>query len=110
MLKTFNKEEDESKPYSPMENDGVWLLEQFMLEIYLLLVHRVKGIGLSLDDFWEMDTWTLSLLYLSELEIIEYEKEQSNKSKGDSYTRSNQNNPEVEALFEEMFEDEMEDY
>lgn len=88
-----------------MESDGVWHLEQFMLEIYLLLVHRIKGIGLSLDDFWEMDTWTLSLLYLAELEIIEHENKEYNKKSKDSYASTNKNNPEMEALFEEMFDD-----
>lgn len=96
---------DEVKPLTPMESDYVWHIEQFMLEIYLLLVHRVKGIGLSLNDFWEMDTWTLSMLYLAELDIIDEENKKSGNK--DSYEKSIHNNPEMEDLFEEMFEDEM---
>ena len=95
-----------------MARDSVWGVEQFMLSIYLMLVHRVEGIGLSLDDFWEMDTWTTSFFYLSELAIIEEEqrsaKQYENKSGGDGY--GFEENEETVALYEEMFVDESEDY
>lgn len=91
-----------------MMRDNAWAVEQFMLNIYLTLVHRIDGLGLSLKDFWEMDTWTTSLFYLTELAIIEEEqKEYGGKGKIDPSVK---NNPNVNTLYEEMFEDDVDDY
>lgn len=91
-----------------MKADYVWGLEQLMLSIYLTLVHRIDGIGLSLDDFWKMDTWTTSLFYQTELELIQKEeKAYKNKGKTDP---EEENNPVIEELYEEMFIDESRDY
>ena len=80
-------------------NDYVWQIEQILLSIYKLLVHRMKGLGLSLKEFWETDTWTISFLYLTELDLIDEEERQSKGKKPDP---SEQNNPEVENLMMEM--------
>lgn len=82
--------------------DRVWQIEEAMLDVYLLLVHRIEGIGLSLEDFWNMDTWTVSKFYCLELELIEKENKEFKNKGHDDY--SDENNPEVDDLFEEMFE------
>lgn len=83
-----------------------------MLSIYLTLVHRIEGIGLSLNDFWEMDTWTTSMFYLTELALIEEEKKsakgKSGRDTGDGY--GVEENEDVVDLYEEMFVDESSDY
>ena len=50
----------------------------------------------------EMDTWTTSKLYCMELDLIEEEDRELNKGKKDPTVN---NNPEVEDLYEEMFND-----
>lgn len=84
-----------------MQSDTVWGVESFMLDIYLLLVHRIEGIGLTLNDFWEMDTWVTSKFYLTELDLIEREERASNGKS--SVNPEDYNSPEAEAVFEEMF-------
>ena len=49
-----------------------------------------------------MDTWTTSKLYCMELDLIEEEDRELNKGKKDPTVN---NNPEVEDLYEEMFND-----
>lgn len=92
-----------------MSRDYVWGLEQNMIGIYLTLIHRINGIGLSLNDFWEMDTWTTSLIYQTELKLIEKE-EKTQHHKGYSVNPEEKNNPQVTELYEEMFVDESKDY
>lgn len=53
-----------------------------MLEDYFLLVRRIPGLSLSLNDYWEMDTFTTQKLLSMELEIIEQEQKQLEESKG----------------------------
>lgn len=91
-----------------MSRDYVWGLEQNMIGIYLTLIHRIHGIGLSLNDFWEMDTWTTSLIYQTELKLIE--KEEKTQHKEYSVNPEEKNNPQVTELYEEMFVDESKDY
>lgn len=90
-----------------MSRDYVWGLEQNMIGIYLTLIHRINGIGLSLNDFWEMDTWTTSLIYQTELKLIEKEEKTQHKS---NVNPEEKNNPQVTKLYEEMFVDESKDY
>ena len=86
-----------------MNTNKVWAIEQLMLEIYMLLTHRIPGLGLSLNDFWEMDTWTTSKLYCMEMEIIKEEEKELNggKSKPEEF-----NDSKTEDLYLEMFGDE----
>lgn len=44
-----------------------------MLEEYFLLVRRIKGLGLSIKDYWELDTWTTAKLLSLERAIMEEE-------------------------------------
>lgn len=83
-----------------MQKSSAWAIESFLIEIYAVLVHRIKGIGWTLKDFMEMDTWVTSKLYCMELDLIDEEDRELNKDKNDP---TRQNNPEVEELAEEMF-------
>lgn len=75
-----------------------WAMESFFLDIYSLLVHRIKGLGLSLNDFWQWDTWTTSKMYCMELELIDAEEEAMNDDED-----SKQDSEEMKDLYEEMW-------
>lgn len=53
-----------------------------MLEDYFLLVRRIPGLSLSVNDYWEMDTFTTHKLLEMELEIIEEEQKQLKEAEG----------------------------
>ena len=59
-----------------MNTSMAWAIESSLLDIYFLLVHRIEGLGLSLNDFWAMDTWTTSRLYCLELDLIDKEEKE----------------------------------
>ena len=84
-----------------MNTSMAWAIESSFLDIYFLLVHRIEGLGLSLNDFWAMDTWTTSRLYCLELDLIDKEEKELNKDKPES-----QNSDEVKEVYEEMFPNE----
>lgn len=82
-----------------MNTDRVWVIEEPLIDIYNLLVHRINGINLSLNDFWKMDTWILSKIYLTEQELIrQEEKEYKGKSAPEE-----ENSDEMTDLYAEMF-------
>ena len=83
-----------------METSMLWAIESFFVEIYSVLVHRIKGLGWTFQDFMEMDTWITSKLYCMELDLIDEEDRELKKGKKDPTAN---NNPEVEDLYEEMF-------
>ena len=78
-----------------------WAVESFFIEIYSLLAHRIKGLGWSLTDFWQCDTWTTSKLYCMELELIEEEDKQLNSNKDEIH-----DSEEMKDLYAEMWGDE----
>ena len=47
-----------------------------MIEEYFLLVRRVQGIGLSIQEYWDLDTWTTAKLLDMERKIIEEEQKE----------------------------------
>lgn len=85
-----------------MNTDSVWVIEEPLIDVYNLLVHRINGINLSLNDFWKMDTWILSKLYLTEQELIRQEEKDLKKGKSDP---EEENSDEMTDLYEEMFSD-----
>lgn len=87
-----------------MNTNKVWFIEQIMIEIYLLLTHRIPGLGWTLNDFWEMDTWTTSKLYCTELDLIEKEENEYNNQGKNNL--EDYNDPKTESLYKEMFGDE----
>ena len=62
------------------------------------MAHRIEGLGWSLNDFWQCDTWTTSKLYCMELELIEEEDRKLNESEDDQH-----DSQEARDLYEEMY-------
>ena len=83
---------------SPYQSSPKWAIESFFLDIYFLLAHRIKGLGWSLTDFWQCDTWTTSKLYCMELNLIDEEEKELNKGKDES-----EDSDEMVDLYEEMY-------
>lgn len=81
-----------------MNTSPLWAVQSSLLEIYLLLVHRIQGLGWSLNDFWEADTWITSKLYCRELDLIVEEDKKLNGDKEEYH-----DDEEVVDLFEEMY-------
>lgn len=89
--------EDDDIPFS-------WVIEEAMLEEYFLLVRRIQGIGLSINDYWDLDTWTTAKLLSLERQIIEEEQKEARKysSKKDYVERPDGNSSEMNDLVDEM--------
>ena len=101
MVEKRNFNEDELKTLTPRDYDRVWIIEEPLIDMYMLLIHRINGIGLSLSDFWKMDTWVLSKLYLTEMALIEKEeKEMKGKNTEDP---TEQNDEATEQLASRLF-------
>lgn len=83
---------------SPYRTSPTWAMESFFIDVYALLVHRIKGLGLSLSDFWQWDTWTTSKMYCMELELIAEEEKTLNDDED-----SKQDSEEMKDLYEEMW-------
>lgn len=79
-----------------------WLIEESMLEEYFLLVRRIQGIGLSVKEYWEMDTWTTAKLLDMEKRIIEEEQKEYNKNNKVYNERPDGNSEEMNDLVDEM--------
>jgi len=73
-----------------------------MLEEYFLLVRRVKGLGLSVDDYWRLDTWTTAKLLDMERKIIEEEQKEYDKQNNKYEERPEGNSEEMNDLMDEM--------
>lgn len=72
-----------------------------MLEEYFLLVRRIQGISLSVDEYWELDTWTTSKLLTMERKIME-EEEREFSNKKTYVERPDANSDEMNDLVDEM--------
>ena len=72
-----------------------------MLEEYFLLVRRIQGIGLSVKEYWEMDTWTTSKLITMEKAIMDEEVKQYSDKK-EYNERPDGNSEEMNDLVDEM--------
>lgn len=75
-----------------------------MLEDYFLLVRRISGLGLSISDYWELDTWTTAKLLGMERSIIEKEQESMDKSEGKYVERPDGNSDEMNNLVDRLSE------
>ena len=73
-----------------------------MLEDYFLLVRRVQGIGLSVEDYWELDTYTTAKLLDMERKIIEEEQKEYSKQNNEYVERPDGNSEEMNDLVDEM--------
>lgn len=84
-----------NSPFNPIEEDTdefmekpSELIEKQFIDEYFLLTRRVKGMGLSLKDFWEMDYTIFGQLLRNELDIIEAEKKEAEKTRLESKSTS----------------------
>jgi len=77
------------------------MIEEIMLEEYFLLVRRIPGISLSIDDYWNMDTWTTGKLLLMERAIMEEEQKQISSSEKEYEERPDANSEEMNDLVDE---------
>ena len=73
-----------------------------MLEEYFLLVRRIQGISLSVEQYWELDTWTTAKLLNMERQIIKEEQKEFNKDKNTYEERPEGNSEEMNDLVDEM--------
>lgn len=73
-----------------------------MLEEYFLLVRRISGISLSVQDYWELDTWTTAKLLDMERRIIEEEQKEYNKNNKVYNERPDGNSESMNDLMDEM--------
>lgn len=73
-----------------------------MLEEYFLLVRRIQGIGLSVKDYWELDTWTTAKLLDMEKRIMEEEQKAYEKDSDEYVERPDGNSEEMNRLMDEM--------
>lgn len=73
-----------------------------MIEEYFLLVRRVQGIGLSIQEYWDLDTWTTAKLLSMERKIIEEEQKEFNKDKKEYTERPDGNSDEMNDLMDMM--------
>lgn len=89
---------DTEKVQSPYNTSQTWAIESFFIDIYFLLAHRIEGLGWSLKDFMECDTWTTSKLYCMECNVIDEEERKFNEG-----TEEVNDSEEVKDLVEEMF-------
>ena len=79
-----------------------WAIEEYMLEEYFLLIRRIPGIALSINDYWELDTWTTAKLLDMEKRIIKEEEKQLNNGKKTYEERPDGNSEEMNDLVDEM--------
>ena len=73
-----------------------------MLEDYFLLVRRISGLNLSINDYWELDTWTTAKLLDMEKQIMEEEQREYNKQNKKYEERPQGNSDEMNNLVDEM--------
>lgn len=73
-----------------------------MLEDYFLLVRRISGLNLSVDDYWELDTWTTAKLLDMEKRIIKEEQKEYNKNNKTYEERPQGNSEEMNELVDMM--------
>ena len=73
-----------------------------MLEDYFLLVRRIGGISLSVEEYWEMDTWTTAKLLDMEKRIIKEEQKSNPTGKQEYEERPEGNSEEMNDLVDEM--------
>lgn len=78
-----------------------------MLEDYFLLVRRISGLGLSIDEYWELDSWTTAKLLDMERQIIEKEQEDIDKSENKYVEKHKDNSKEMNDLVDRLSEDQI---
>ena len=73
-----------------------------MLEDYFLLVRRIGGLSMSVNDYWELDTWTTGKLLDLEKSIIDEEQKEYNKHNNKYIERPDGNSEEMNSIVDEL--------
>lgn len=73
-----------------------------MLEDYFLLVRRIPGLSLSVDDFWEMDSWTFAKLLELEKNVMKEEQKAYGENKTEYVEQPESNSPELNDIVNEL--------
>lgn len=73
-----------------------------MLEDYFLLVRRISGLNLSVEDYWNLDTWTTAKLLDMEKRIIKEEQKEYGKNNKSYEERPEGNSEEMNDLVDMM--------
>lgn len=76
----FRTDDDELDPNEWVDKPSEVIERQFLDE-YFLVVRRVNGIGLSLDDFWNMPVDSFAQILNNEREIMKAEQEEYEKQR-----------------------------
>ena len=82
-----------------------WMVEESMLEEYFLLVRRIPGISLSVEDYWNLDTWTTAKLLDMEKKIMEEEAKEYSDNKHSYEERPDGNSEEMNDLVDKFSDD-----
>lgn len=98
------KSTEEDVDYDPPS----MIMEDAMLDDYFLLVRRIPGISLSINEYWELDTFTTQKLLGLELEIMEKEEKQLKEAQGkkEYVEQPEGNSEEMNDLMDDMSVDE----
>ena len=82
-----------------------WMVEESMLEEYFLLVRRIPGISLSVEDYWNLDTWTTAKLLDMEKKIMGEEAKGYGDNKHSYEERPDGNSEEMNDLVDKFSDD-----
>lgn len=104
MNEVENSDDDEEDKQELLDIPLSWVIEEAQLEEYFLLVRRIQGIGLTVEDYWNLDTWTTAKLLNMERQIIE-EEQKAYSDKKEYVERPEGNSEEMNDLMDEMMND-----
>lgn len=79
-----------------------WQIEEAMLNEYFLLVRRIHGISLSVQEYWDLDTWTTAFLLDTERKIIEAEQKAYDENSNTYNERPEGNSEEMNELMDRL--------
>lgn len=63
-------------------------LENMMLDEYYILTKRIKGMGLSLKEYWDSDSYQIGYIFQKEKELMDYESKEYEDMKLEQSTTS----------------------
>lgn len=64
------------------------------------MVRRIQGISLSVQEYWDLDTWTTAFLLDTERKIMEAEQESYNENSNTYKERPDGNSEEMNELMD----------
>lgn len=94
----FNKE-DKLNKHELTEKPSEILTEWF-LDKYYLLVRRISGLSMSIDDYWNTPTVYINQLYNNEMEVIREEQKQNKELETGHKTRRSDHKDDSESALD----------